>query len=194
MTAAKRSGRRALTDQQELRLCAEFIAGATHTELANSYEIGLNTVRRILSRRGVNAKMRSARADHVKMKSRPEVREQFVELGAPPADPLGATEWAHTAAALMAQQIATDPELPDQERHRQLRATLTLMNKLIPRVRLRRAEALVLGHRAEIDEPLDVELEDCDPDEPGPRYRAHVVRGPGADDYRGQGESWSDDD
>jgi len=141
------------------------------------------TIRAILAEAGVEAPSQKAAAEGPKKAEpapRPEYRQEYAELGAPPKDPLEAQVWAHEVLALSAYQIMVDEKYEGHEpqRRKELRETIAGMQKLIPRTRLFKAEQLVRGDASKVDEDPGPNYDDAPPFS-GPTYRAAPERGDG---------------
>jgi hypothetical protein len=109
-------------------------------------------------------KARAARANG-KKGGRPR-KERSVEVyaraGAPPKDPLKLAEWMQQLLGISMHRIATDPNMPEDQRRAELRATARAANSLTPRVRLRRAErALAKDKESQQDVEASPQLEEA---------------------------------
>jgi hypothetical protein len=93
----------------------------------------------------------------------------FASLPEPPVDSLAGIEWAYQHLLVAMRQIATDERITDVQRRQELRSTAKAMGALLPRVRLRQAERLILGEREREKAMVDPQME---PSPAKPRAKA----------------------
>jgi hypothetical protein len=91
------------------------------------------------------------------------VLTRFEDLGAPPADPLRANEWAHGVVTVALHQTIHDPNISEKDRRAEIATLAGRMSALTPLSRISKAEATVLGRHEGSAEGPQTELTDATP-------------------------------
>lgn len=85
--------------------------------------------------------------------------EDYAELGGAPTDELEAIRWAFKANAIALRQVMQDKLVTDEKRRTEIRTISKVMNTLLPRARLRKAELTIRGELDRQAAPVDPKLE-----------------------------------
>lgn len=98
----------------------------------------------------------------------PRFLDDFAQVGAPPADPLRATEWGMQLLTVALDKVRLDPNMTERDRRTEMKSLLRHMKDLVPAARISAAERIILAaeqRRTAPAEPVrgSEELEDAAP-------------------------------
>lgn len=90
---------------------------------------------------------------------KPKPRREYAAIGPPPDDPLKRIEWMSELVAIAAYHVVNDTSLNEKDRRAELCKLSDRVAKLVPYVRLKKAEDLILSDREALfgdgDDQLD---------------------------------------
>jgi hypothetical protein len=101
------------------------------------------------------ARKGAGRPKGAKTRDRAALIRNYDELGDAPVDELEGIKWAFRANAVALREIMRDKKLSPEKRRAEIRTISRTMNALLPKARLRRAEAAVRGEAAAIERKVD---------------------------------------